>query len=94
MPLVFVYGTLKRGDVRSGSLVGAAFLGEAVTEPGYRMYNCGSYPGLIAVDADGVAIRGEVYDIWPECLARLDDVEGVDEGLYARRPIRLRAPVR
>ena len=92
MPLVFVYGTLMRGDVRAASLADQQFVGEAVTTPRYRLLNCGDYPGLIEVPADGEAIEGEVYDVSPECLQRLDRIEAVDEGLYERRPIILNEP--
>jgi gamma-glutamylcyclotransferase (GGCT)/AIG2-like uncharacterized protein YtfP len=92
MPLVFAYGTLKRGDVRSGTLAGQSFLGEAVTEPHYRLVDCGDYPGLLDAPGGGVAIRGELYDVTAECLAALDIVEDVADGLYARRPIRLQPP--
>lgn len=94
MPLIFVYGTLKRGDVRAGALAGAKFLGEAHTEPRYRLYDCGEYPALIGAAAgeEGVAVEGEVYEVTPECLARLDEVEGVAESLYERGPIALRPP--
>ncbi|MFV0445549.1 MAG: gamma-glutamylcyclotransferase [Planctomycetaceae bacterium] len=92
MSLVFVYGTLKRGDIRAGALLHQVFLGTAHTEPMYRLRDCGEYPGLIAVPAAGLSIEGEVYDVTPECLRRLDEVEGVAEQLYARRPVSLRPP--
>lgn len=94
MPLIFVYGTLKRGDVRSAALAGARFLGEARTEPRYRLYDCGEYPALVGAPpgAGGVSIEGEVYEATPECLARLDEVEGVAEQLYERAPIALLPP--
>ncbi len=39
---IFVYGTLKRGGRYAHYLNGQAFLGEAFTEPCYRMVNGGS----------------------------------------------------
>jgi gamma-glutamylcyclotransferase (GGCT)/AIG2-like uncharacterized protein YtfP len=92
MPLIFVYGTLKRGDVRSENLRSQRFIAAARTRPEYRMVDCGDYPGLVEVETDGREIEGELYDVTPECLLELDDVEGVDEGLYARRMIRLQPP--
>jgi gamma-glutamylcyclotransferase (GGCT)/AIG2-like uncharacterized protein YtfP len=89
--LIFVYGTLKRGGCRAGLLVGQRLLGEAETEPRYRMFDCGSYPGLIDAEA-GQSIKGELCAVDAECLRALDLAEGVAEGLYARRPIRLLAP--
>ena len=88
---VFVYGTLKRGDSRHHWLDGQRFLGLATTLPRYRMYNVGTYPGLIESPNDGLAIRGEVWEVTPECLTTLDDVEGIDEGLYRRDVIQLEA---
>lgn len=94
MPRIFVYGTLKRGDVRAAALAGGRFLGEARTEPRYRLYDCGEYPALVGVAAgeEGVAVEGEVYEVTPEDLARLDEVEGVTEALYVRGPIALLPP--
>jgi gamma-glutamylcyclotransferase (GGCT)/AIG2-like uncharacterized protein YtfP len=37
-------------------------------------------------------VQGEVYEVDAECLKRLDEAEGVDEGLYARRVIKLQPP--
>lgn len=89
--LIFVYGTLMRGDCRHAVLAGQQFMGEARTEPAYRMFDVGTFPGLVEA-ADGLEVEGEVWRVDERCLARLDAVEGVDEGLYARRPIRLQAP--
>jgi gamma-glutamylaminecyclotransferase len=89
--LVFVYGTLMRGDCRHGALAGQEFAGEARTIAAYRMYDVGTYPALVEA-ADGVEIEGEVWRVSAACRARLDAVEGVDEGLYARRTIRLQPP--
>jgi gamma-glutamylaminecyclotransferase len=89
--LVFVYGTLMRGGCRSVALSGQRCLGTARTMPRYRMYDCGSYPGLIEVER-GRAIMGEVWEVDAACLARLDDVEGVSEDWFARREIVLQSP--
>lgn len=86
--LLFVYGTLKRGFCRESFLTGQKFLREVETAPLYRMYNCGSYPGL-REESPGLAIHGELWEIDAECLQRLDHEEGVHELLYARRTIQL-----
>jgi len=69
------------------------FVGEAVTEPRYRLLDCGEFPALVDDDANdpisGRAIVGEVFDVSPALLARLDAEEGVSEGLYERREIAL-----
>ncbi len=86
--ILFVYGTLMRGDVRAPALAGQQFLGPATTQPRYRLVDCGDYPGLIEAAA-GVGIEGELYAVDAECLRKLDLIEGVDEGLYERRPVLL-----
>ncbi len=90
--VIFVYGTLKRGFCRAHFLAGQACLGEARTQPKYRMYNCGTYPGLKTA-ADGLSICGEVWSVDDACLARLDREEGVDEGLYSRSLIEMQLPL-
>jgi len=87
---LFVYGTLKRGDVRAPLLHGQTFLGEARTAARYRLFNTGEYPALVEAESVGLAgrsIHGELWRVDAGCLARLDEEEGVDEGLYARRPV-------
>lgn len=89
---LFVYGTLKRGDVRAYLLDGQAYVGEAATAPRYRLFNTGDYPALVeagAIGLGGVSVTGELWAVDEACLARLDEEEGVDEGLYARRGLEL-----
>ena len=90
---IFVYGTLKRGFCRAHFLTGQLFLGDSRTLPQYRMFNCGTYPGLRPAPNDGLAIVGELWAVDSECLARLDREEGVAEGLYARQRIELDEPL-
>ena len=85
---IFVYGTLKRGFERHHLLRGQQFLSQASTESLYRLFDLGSYPGLVESPA-GLAVRGEVYCVDAECLCRLDEAEGVAEGLYVRRKVQL-----
>ena len=88
---VFVYGTLKRGHCRAAMLAGQKFAGTARTHPWYRLHDLGSYPALVPAK-DGREIEGEVWHIDPSYMARLDQVEGVDRGLYRRGPIDLQPP--
>lgn len=93
--LLFVYGTLKRGDVRASLLDGQAYLGTAKTTASYRLFNTGDYPALVEADAlgmPGLAIRGELWQVDAARLHRLDEEEGVEEGLYERKPIELIEP--
>ena len=91
MAKLFVYGTLKRGFSRSAALLGERFWGPAQTQPRYRMYNVGNFPGLVEA-ADGLCIEGELWEVSPECLKRLDEIEGVGIGLYHRAKVSLAAP--
>lgn len=86
--VIFVYGSLKRGYALHHLLSTATWLGTARTQPLYRLFDLGSYPGLIEWP-DGTEVAGELYEVTAEQLKTLDEAEGVDEGLYARRPIRL-----
>jgi len=89
---LFVYGTLKRGFCRHQALSGERFLGPARTAPEYQLVNVGTYPGLLKGTDTRRSIQGEVWEIRPDTLPRLDRIEGVDEGLYVRRPIVLLTP--
>ena len=91
LSLIFVYGSLKRGYALHHLLEGQAFFGPVTTCPLYRIFDLGSYPGLVDWP-EGLAVQGELYEVDAECLKRLDEAEGVDEGLYARRIIKLQPP--
>ena len=88
MPLVFVYGTLKRGDCRHRFMAGSQFLGLATTVPGYRLFHLGEYPAMVE-DSSGGQIEGEVFEVSDATLRLLDEVEGVADTLYVRKPIPL-----
>ena len=88
--LLFIYGTLKRGHCRAPVLIRQRCLGAAQTRPIYRLFNCGTYPGLVrAGQDDGLSVEGELWEIDDDCLALLDDEEGIDKGLYERMPIEI-----
>ena len=88
---LFIYGTLKRGHCRHFALSGQQFLGEVQTAVGYRLYDCGEYPGLVR-DPAGISISGELWAVDEECLARLDEIECVEVGLFKRGTIQLKPP--
>ena len=75
---LFVYGTLKRGGCRHAPLADQRFLGEARTEPLYRLYDLGSYPGLVWAD-DGDVVYGELYEIDQVLVLTLDRLEGAPQ---------------
>ncbi|MFS6827470.1 gamma-glutamylcyclotransferase [Cyanobium sp. ATX-6F1] len=84
MDPVFVYGTLKRGQVNHHWLRGAAFLGRRRLG-GACLYDLGPYP--MAVPGDGL-IHGELFAVDGPGLLRLDGLEDVPL-LYQRhrRPL-------
>jgi gamma-glutamylcyclotransferase (GGCT)/AIG2-like uncharacterized protein YtfP len=90
--LLFVYGTLKRGCSNHRYLAGQHFVGLARTPPGYRLYDLGGYPGIVAKPDDRDGVVGEVWSVDDEALTQLDKFEGVHEGLYRREPMPLVAP--
>lgn len=65
----------------------AEFLGEAWTEPGYRMVSCGAYPGLVHAGY-GEPVYGELYRVGEALLASLDRFEDAPKE-YVRTAIRL-----
>jgi gamma-glutamylaminecyclotransferase len=89
--LVFVYGTLKRGGGNHAFMAGQEFVGEARTTAAYPLYELSGYPGMQAADGHA-GVTGEVWSVDDGCLARLDELEGVSEGLYSRGPVSLLAP--
>jgi gamma-glutamylaminecyclotransferase len=92
MTRIFVYGTLKRGSRNHRLLQDQRFVGAARTPPAFRLYQLDGYPGMVAAAEDGRSIEGEIWEVDAACLAKLDDLEGVAEGLYARGPIALLPP--
>jgi gamma-glutamylaminecyclotransferase len=83
--LLFVYGTLMRGE-GAHALLGpsARFIAEARTEPCFTLVNMGEYPAL--VEGGTTAVRGELYEIDDALLPALDRYEDVPE-MYARQPV-------
>lgn len=90
--LLFVYGSLKRGYELHSELHEQQFVAEAHTAPEYRLFDIGRYPGMVKVASEGLSVKGELYRVSQQCLQRLDEVEGVDEGLYLRTCIPLWQP--
>lgn len=93
--LVFVYGTLKRGLSNHGWLNRQVFLGEAITEPKYLLYDLGGYPGMVSATRGlgrGRAIHGEVWEVDASALERLHQLEGIDHGEYVFASIELQPP--
>jgi gamma-glutamylaminecyclotransferase len=92
MTLLFVYGTLKRDCKNHVHIAGQCYVGEARSVAGYRLYDLGSYPGMVPDTTDTEGVTGEVWSVDETALAHLDDFEGIAEGLYRREPLQLLAP--
>ncbi|HLJ96881.1 MAG TPA: gamma-glutamylcyclotransferase family protein [Gemmataceae bacterium] len=86
--LIFVYGTLKRGQRNNGFLAGQEFRSVAQTLPRYRLVDNGAHPCLVEDPGHGVAVQGELWCVDEETLARLDKFEEVPR-LFDRRAIDL-----
>ncbi|WP_332608742.1 gamma-glutamylcyclotransferase family protein [Achromobacter sp. ESBL13] len=99
---VFVYGTLRTGEINDlaqaaarRGLPEARWAGPA-TVPG-MLVDFGAWPGLIPVD-DGRRVRGDVYQVEPALIALMDEIEEYVPGqtcCFVRRETiaRLEAPL-
>ena len=89
---VFVYGTLREGDVRNGVLKDmqelgqAEFIKDATTYGIYKMVDLGAFPGII--DGGSTSIVGEIWGIDKYTKQYLDLMEGVPL-LYEDKPIQI-----
>ena len=86
--LVFVYGSLKRGQGNHGQMEGCSWQGEAELD-GLALYDLGPFPMAVASSDPEARLRGELYRVGAEQLARLDRFEGAPR-LYERQRWRLR----
>lgn len=91
MTRLFIYGTLKRGCWNHHYLHGQRFIATAATEPKFRLFNLGSYPGMVR-DQAGISIEGEIWEVDDDCLAQLDVLEDIDGGEYVKAFIALLPP--
>jgi gamma-glutamylcyclotransferase (GGCT)/AIG2-like uncharacterized protein YtfP len=81
--VLFVYGSLKRGQANHQRLAGARYLRPALTTADFALREIAGYPGLVPGDR---AISGELYRLSQRQLSALDEFEGED---YVRREIEL-----
>jgi gamma-glutamylcyclotransferase (GGCT)/AIG2-like uncharacterized protein YtfP len=85
--LVFVYGTLKKGEKYSYYLNKAECLDENCTIEG-QLYDTGwGYPALVCESSE-IPVKGELYRVTAEQLIELDKLEDYEENgtnnLYER----------
>ncbi|XP_054643138.1 gamma-glutamylaminecyclotransferase-like [Dunckerocampus dactyliophorus] len=95
MALVFVYGTLKRGqpnnfymtDKRNGH---AWLLASAVTTQTFPLVIAGqnNIPFLLNIPGQGHRVHGELYKVDEALLRFLDDFEDIPD-MYQRSPVTL-----
>ena len=85
MQHVFVYGTLRAGEIndinRAAERHGIAapeWIGAAHVQG--RLFDFGAYPGLV-IDEEGAPIRGDVYLIEDALVPVLDEIEQVYPGV-------------
>jgi gamma-glutamylcyclotransferase (GGCT)/AIG2-like uncharacterized protein YtfP len=81
--LLFVYGTLRRGEANHHELRGARFLGFVRTACRYDVVRVAGFPALLPGTCE---VPGELYDVDEELVALLDVFEGET---YARRVVEL-----
>ncbi|MFO0659339.1 MAG: gamma-glutamylcyclotransferase [Polyangiaceae bacterium] len=85
--VVFVYGTLMRGEPNHHYLAHAQYLGMARSEPVYALVHLGSYPGLLP--SGTASVLGELYAINESERDALDVLEGHPRA-YRRMPLELK----
>ncbi|MFC4274775.1 gamma-glutamylcyclotransferase family protein [Achromobacter aloeverae] len=100
---VFVYGTLRAGEINDLARA-AARRGLTAPRPVGRgtvrgtLYDFGDWPGLLP-DGGGQAIVGDIHEVDPALLALMDEIEEVDPSggscfLRRKTRVRLEAPAR
>lgn len=85
MRYVFIYGTLRAGEIND---IGQAAARHGIAAPRLigraavagRLYDFGDYPGLVQDETAGL-VRGDVYEIEDDLVPVLDDIEGVRPGI-------------
>jgi gamma-glutamylcyclotransferase (GGCT)/AIG2-like uncharacterized protein YtfP len=87
--LVFVYGTLKKCCSNHYIIEEAKFIGKAITNDPYELYNL-YYPCLFESNDNTKSKRifGEVYEIDQNMLIKLDKFESTPD-LYYRKEINI-----
>ncbi len=87
MPVIFVYGSLKKGKKLHFYLKNSVFLGVGQTCKKYPLIlsKSGWYPYLIEKEGFGFQIKGEVYKVDFKTLKKLDKVEEVPHYYYRKK---------
>lgn len=91
---IFVYGSLRRDEYNHARVQGWG-LGELrhICDGlirGAKLYNLGSYPGIVPSDSTDDVVWGEVYEVPDSLFFRIDGME-VGAG-YKRQPVKVEIP--
>ncbi len=89
MTILFVYGTLKRGQRNHHLIQSQKFLDEATTMPLYRLYALGWFPGMVLDVDNGLEVKGELWEVDDATLEKMDEYEGVPD-LFVRQDVAIR----
>lgn len=89
MPPLFVYGSLKEGFPNFHVNQGRRLAGEFRTLHPYPLYLiAGRLPCLLPARGEGLQVRGQLFEVSAEALARMDALERVGQpGGYSRELI-------
>jgi gamma-glutamylcyclotransferase (GGCT)/AIG2-like uncharacterized protein YtfP len=98
---VFIYGTLKRGGINHGRLRehDIRFVRTGRIQAALYDLPGSDFPGALPANASNQFVKGELFELRnPQAaLSKLDQFEGVDEGLFRRELVDVlggRRPVR
>ncbi len=84
--LVFVYGTLMKGELHHTTIAHARFVRRAETQLGYELVQIDYYPAMLTGGTSRIV--GELYEVDDSTLRRLDHLEEVPN-YYERHTIAL-----
>lgn len=79
--LLFVYGTLQRGESNHRLLARSRFVGTARTPPAYTLLDLGGFPAV--VEGGATAVEGEIWEVDDATLRLVDRLE--DHPRFYRR---------
>lgn len=85
--MIFVYGTLLKGEYNHNLMTSSRFIKYGETLPGYDLFDLGAYPAL--AEGGSGAVKGEVYEVAREDLKLIDSLEGHPDW-YERKQVALK----
>lgn len=89
--ILFVYGSLLRGEESHFLLDAARFVASARTAPRYTLVSLGPYPALL--EGGETAVLGELYEVTGGLVGELDEFEGHPD-FYERKVIEIEGGAR